>query len=87
MLPGRVLPRLPSQPRYGMLRLQRTKGRSAAFHAGQVFERTGSVPPGFKFTPKKLNPERFTKELKEFNEGRESTFASLKQLFRIRNSQ
>lgn len=48
------------------------KKRSAAFRAGQEYERTGSVPVAYKFTPNKLSPKKLAQELKDFREGRES---------------
>lgn len=48
------------------------KKKSAAYRAGQEYERTGSLPSGFKFKPNKLKPKQFAQQLKDFSEGRES---------------
>jgi hypothetical protein len=48
------------------------KKKSAAFRAGQQYERTGTVVPGYSFTPRKLSRKQLAQELKDFREGRES---------------
>lgn len=47
------------------------KKKSAAYVAGQEYERTGTVTC-YKFTPRKLAPKQLAQELKDFREGRES---------------